>query len=65
MYTGLEKVIKPKQIVITIDLTEDVSANLSDVVRHLADRLDGAPLVQGAAGNIGHDGQTVGLWVTK
>lgn len=65
MYTGLEKVIKPKQIVITIDLTEDVTANIGDVVRHLADRLDGTPLVQGGAGNIGFNDQTVGLWVTK
>lgn len=65
MYTGLEKVIKPKQIVITIDLTEEVTANLADVVHLLADRLDGAPLVQGGAGNIGYNTQTVGLWVTK
>ena len=65
MYTGLEKVIKPKQIVITIDLTEDVTANLGDVVHHLADRLSGTPLVQGAAGNIGFKDQTIGLWVTK
>lgn len=65
MYTGLEKVIKPKQIVITIDLTEDVYPNIGDVVRHLGDRLDTVPIVDGAAGNIGHDGQTVGLWVAK
>ena len=65
MYTGLEKVIKPKQIVITIDLTEEVSANLGDVVHHLADRLDGTPIVQGGAGNIGYNAQTVGLWVAK
>lgn len=65
MYTGLEKVIKPKQIVITIDLTEDVTANIGDVVHRLADRLDGTPLVQGGAGNVGFNDQTVGLWVTK
>lgn len=65
MYTGLEKVIKPKQIVITIDLNEEVTANIGDVVRRLADRLDGTPLVQGGAGNVGFNEQTVGLWVTK
>lgn len=65
MYTGLEKVIKPKQIVITIDLNEEVTNNIGDIVHHLADRLSGTPLVQGGAGNVGFKEQTVGLWVTK
>ena len=65
MYTGLEKVIKPKQIVITIDLTEDVYSNIGAVVHRLADRLDSTPIVQGSAGNVGYNEQTVGLWVAK
>lgn len=65
MHTGLEKVIKPKQIVITIDLTEDVYNNIGQVVRNVGDRLDTQPLVNGVVGNIGHEGQTVGIWIAK
>jgi hypothetical protein len=65
MYTGLEKVVKPKQITITVDLTREVFDNLPSVLGKAVDEIVSRPLVAGVAGNIGHDGQTVGLWTTK
>lgn len=65
MYTGLEKVVKPKQIVITIDLTENVREHLGEVLHKLGDNLDGGIIVQGGAGNVGYAGETVGLWTAN
>lgn len=64
MYTGLEKVAKPKHIKVTLDVSEGHSTNeeLAFTLRHLADTIEDTSLVVGLIGNVAGNGQIVGQW---
>lgn len=65
MYTGLEKVTKPTKLTLTVDLNDVTRDNLAGVFANLAEKSADWQVVIGASGNVGLDGQTVGLWQAK